>query len=364
MKARVLILEKFMQPLKLQQIDLPEPREGEVLAKVNAAGICGSDLHIWQGKDPRTPLPIILGHEGVGEVAEAGEGAVDAGGFPLAPGDPIVWERSLTCGECYFCTKGEEYLCPHRKVYGINIGSADPPHLSGNYADHILLRKGTKIYPLGPHEDPATLVGATCSGATAAHTHERAGILPGDTVVIFGAGPVAIFSAAFAKREGAAHIIAITNRRGPKAALIAKFGVQAVLIRSETDTDARRKKIMDITKGIGADVVIDTTPDPSVFHEAIQLIRRGGTYVNPGAGVPTENIPVELYSDIVNKCLTIKGIWAGDASHLDMALELMRGSNFPFHAMVTHKFPLEEHEKAWDVLQNREGIKIVFTPWE
>jgi len=362
MKARVLVLEKFNEPLQLTQIDLPEPGEGEVLAKVTAAGICGSDLHIRQGKDPRTPLPIILGHEGVGEVAEVGTGATDADGFPLTPGDPIVWERSFICGACYFCVKNEEYLCLNRKIYGINIGSEDPPQPSGNYADYIILRKGTHIYPLGPHEDPATLVAATCSGATAAHAHERAGILPGDTVVIYGAGPVAIFSAAFAKHGGAAHIIVITNRRGPKAALIAKFGVKAVLIRSETSEDGRRKKIMDITKRIGADVVIDTTPDPANFPEAIQLLRRGGTYINPGAAVPSEKIPVEFCSDIVNKCLTIKGVWASDASHLGLALELMRYSGFPFHEMVTHKFTLEEHEKAWDALRNKDGVKIVFTP--
>ena len=137
MRARALVLEKFGQPLVLKEFELPEPGPGEVLTRINAAGVCGSDLHMWHGKDPRTPLPIILGHEGVGEVVKSGEGVLDAGGCPVSPGDPIVWERSLTCGECYFCNRGEEYLCPNRKVYGINIGSSEPPHLSGNYADYV-----------------------------------------------------------------------------------------------------------------------------------------------------------------------------------------------------------------------------------
>jgi hypothetical protein len=259
---------------------------------------------------------------------------------------------------------GEEYLCTSRKVYGINIGSANPPHLSGNYADYILLKRGTKIYPVDAGEDPATIVAVTCSGATAAHTHERAGILPGDSVVIFGAGPVAIFQAAFAKKEGASHILVIANRPGPKASTIMKFGANEVLLRSDTNEEQRHDRVMVITGGIGADAVIDTTPGTEAFREAIGLLRRGGTYVNPGAAVPQDGIPVDLYSDITNKCITIRGIWAGDASHLKMALELVRYSGFPFHELVTHKFPLEEHEKAWEVFREKEGIKIVFTPWD
>ncbi|MFH1675777.1 MAG: zinc-binding dehydrogenase [bacterium] len=363
MQARTLVLEKFGRPLKPVCFDLPEPAPREVLAKITAAGICGSDLHMWEGKDPRTPLPIILGHEGVGVVVACGDGASDYAGIPLSLGDPIVWERSLTCGKCYFCTRGHEYLCPSRKVYGINISSAEPPHLSGNYADYILLRKGTKIYPVDRNEDPAVIVPATCSGTTAAHAHEAAGIIPGDNVVIFGAGPVAIFQAAFAKKEGAANLIVITNRPGPKADLVAKFGVDEVLLRMKTTDEERRSHILEATGGIGADVIIDTTPDPSVFREALQLLRRGGTYVNSGAAVPLDAIPIEIYRDITNKNITIRGVWASDASHLKMALELTRYSGFPFHELVTHRFKLEEHEKALDVFRKKEGIKIVFTPW-
>ncbi len=364
MKARGLVLENFKSAIELRSFAIPEPGPGEVLARITAAGVCGSDLHMWEGRDPRTPLPIILGHEGVGVVVACGDSASDYAGIPLSEGDPIVWERSLVCGECYFCRRGQEFLCPSRKVYGINISCAEPPYLSGNYADHILLREGTRIYPVGKDEDPAVIVPATCSGATAAHAHEAAGIIPGDNVVIFGAGPVAVFQAAFAKKEGAAVVIVITNRPGRKAELIAKFGVDEVLLRMETIDEYRKAKVLEATDGIGADVVIDTTPDPSVFPEALQLLRRGGTYVNSGAAVPLDEIPIEIYRDITNKNITIRGIWASDDSHLDMALELLRYSGFPFKELVTHTFSLEDHEKAWDVFRKKEGIKIVFTPWD
>ncbi len=363
MKARALVLKQFQTTLEPATFDLPVPGTGEVLAKITAAGVCGSDLHMWEGKDPRTPLPIILGHEGVGEVAEVGEGASDAFDEPLSPGQPIVWERSLTCGECDFCNRGEEFLCPARKVYGINISSLEPPHLSGNYAESILLRKGTAIYPLQPGDDPATIVAATCSGTTAAHAHEKAGIIRGDNVVIFGAGPVAIFQSAFAKREGAANVIVITNNPGPKADMIAKFGADDILLRKESTQEQRDAYVMDLTNGCGADVVMDTTPDPTVFLEAIPLVRRGGKYINSGAAIPGETIPLDIYKNITFKCVTIKGIWAGDASHLEMALELVRSSGFPFDQLVTHRFPLERHGEAWDVFRNKQGVKIIFEPW-
>ncbi len=362
MKARALVLKEFHKPLEVETFDLPTPGRGEILARIMAAGVCGSDMHMWEGKDPRTPLPIILGHEGVGEVVEVGEGATDAHGDPLKPGDPIVWERSLTCGECDFCNRGETFLCPSRKVYGINISSADPPYLSGNYADHILLKNGTSIFPLEPGDDPGTLVAATCSGTTAAHAHEKAGIVRGDNVVIFGAGPVGIFQAAFAKREGAEEVIVITNSPGPKADMITKFGADDVLIRKDSTPEQRHAYIMDMTDNTGVDVIIDTTPDPSAFLEAMPLIRRGGKYLNSGAAVPGESVPLDIYHNVTFKCSTIKGIWASDTSHLEMSLELVRHGGYPFEQLVTHRFTLEEHEKAWGVYRDKKGVKIIFEP--
>jgi threonine dehydrogenase-like Zn-dependent dehydrogenase len=262
---------------------------------------------------------------------------------------------------CPFCRRGEAFLCTDRQVYGINISSAEPPHLSGNYATHILLRNGTAIYPLKLEDNPLAVVPATCSGTTAAHAHEIAGIIQGDNVVIFGAGPVAIFQAAFAKREGA-NVIVITNNPGPKADMIAKFGADEVLIRARTTPEERNEYVMSQTKEIGVDIVIDTTPDPSIFRESVAILRRGGSYVNPGAAVPAETIPLEMYGDVVSKSLTIKGVWASDASHLEASLELALSSGFPFGELITHRFRLEDHENAWEALKNKEGVKIAFVP--
>jgi len=360
--ARALVLEEFNKPFSLREFPKPEVGEGEILAKVVAAGICGSDLHEYKGTDPRTPLPIIPGHEGVGEIESVGGGAVLADGTVAGAGMPVVWERSLTCGKCYFCTRGQKYLCKERKVYGINISSAEPPHLSGNYASHILLRKGTGVFRRDTTIDPAILVAATCSGATAAHAHEYANIRGGETVVIYGSGPLAAFQIAFAIEAGAKWVVVITRGPGPKAEIAHEFGADEILLRTKMNPLKITGYMLYQTNENGVDVVIDTTPDPKCFKEAVQFLRRGGTYVNPGLAIPSEDIGVEFYSDIVNKNLTIKGVWASDAGHLKKSIEIVQAGKFPFDRLVTHRFSLEDHEKAWDVLQEKKGVKLVFEP--
>ena len=360
--ARALVMENFHRPFALREFAMPGVEPGEVLAKVTAAGVCGSDLHMHEGKDPRTPLPIIPGHEGVGEVALAGIGATLHDGTPLKEGMPIVWERSLTCGECYFCKRGQKYLCRTRKVYGINISSADHPHLSGNYATHILLQPGTSIYPIEKGVNPEIYVPATCSGSTAAHAHEYTGIKGGETVVVYGSGPVAIFQIAFALDSGAKWVTVITRTPGPKSDIAKAFGASEVLFRSEIDSHSIVQHLLDHTDGIGVDVVIDATPDPRVFEVMREIIRRGGVYVNPGLAIPAEPIEVELYRDVVNKNLAIHGVWASDETHLEKALNIVKSGKFPFEKLITHRFPLDQHEEAWRVLKNKEAVKVVFKP--
>jgi threonine dehydrogenase-like Zn-dependent dehydrogenase len=360
--ARALVLEEFGKPFVLREFPIPEPGPGEVLARVVAAGICGSDIHEKEGHDPRTPLPIIPGHEGVGDVVAFGDGAALQDGARLEEDMPIVWERSLTCGKCYFCIRNQRFLCVERKVYGINMSSAEPPHLSGNYSTHILLREGTAIYRRDTSIDPAILVPATCSGATAAHAHEYTGIRVGETVLIYGSGPVAIFGIAFALNSGARWVKVITRSPGPKADIARAFGADEVIFRTEVPADEIIEHIVSETDGFGVDAVIDTAPDPANFREAVALLRRGGIYVNPGLAIPSPDVHLNLYRDVVNKELTVRGVWASDASHLETALSLAQSGRFPFERLVTHRFPLESHEEAWRVLAEREGVKVVFEP--
>ena len=362
--ARALVLEEFNKPFQLREFPLPTPGPGEILAKVLAAGICGSDKHTVEGKDPRTPLPIILGHEGVGEIVAFGDGVKTADGENLFEGMPIVWERSLTCSKCYFCVRNQRYLCVERKIYGINISCAEPPHLSGNFATHILLRKGTSIFKRDEKFDPAVLVAATCSGATAAHAFEQSGLKEGDTLAIYGCGTIAIFLIAFAQKVEKEMVVVITRSPGVKSKVASEFDPRGILFKEYFSSEHIAESILERTAGIGVDAVIDTTPDPNTFREAMGILRRGGTYVNLGLGIPAEKIPLDVYSDIVNKNATIMGTWASDTHHLKMAIDLIEWGQYPFEKIITHRFSLDEHENAWQALNDKSAMKIVFEPWK
>ncbi|MFA5859664.1 MAG: alcohol dehydrogenase catalytic domain-containing protein, partial [Elusimicrobiota bacterium] len=203
MEANAMVLTHFNALLEPREFEIVPLKPGEVLVKLQSSGICGSDVHMWKGNDPRTPVPIILGHEGVGVIAEIGVQKYDVHGEILKPGDAVVFDRGLTCGECYFCkAKHKPYLCPSRKTYGISIGCSTPPYLNGCYAEYIHLDSRIKVVKLNGEYDPDVLVSATCSGATIAHSFDMCRLEPGDTVVIQGPGATGIYSTAFAKEAG------------------------------------------------------------------------------------------------------------------------------------------------------------------
>ena len=138
--AHAMVLKAFNTALQVEEFPLPELKPGEVLVRITAAGVCGSDVHMLRGHDPRTPLPIILGHEAVGVVAGTGGRRHDINGDEVQPGDLIGWDRGVVCDDCFFCAvRKQPYLCPNRRVYGISISSKEPPHLKGGYATHIVL---------------------------------------------------------------------------------------------------------------------------------------------------------------------------------------------------------------------------------
>ena len=164
MRALAAVLEDFNRPLVWHTFEIQPPEPGELVVQVEATGICGSDLHMWEGHDPRTPLPIILGHEAVGRVVAVGGKKCDILGQPVREGDLIAWDRGITCGECYYCVvRKQPFLCLHRRVYGINLSCAERPYLLGGYAEYMHLLSRTNVLVIGESVDPALLAPASCS---------------------------------------------------------------------------------------------------------------------------------------------------------------------------------------------------------
>ncbi len=352
----------FREPLELQTFPIPELSDGEVLVRLAASGVCGSDLHIWQGHDPRIALPMIPGHEALGYVADFAGARSYFAGSPIAEGDLIVWDRGVTCGECYYCVQKKcPSLCPNRKVYGITRPCTEPPYLLGGYAEYMVLDPKTKLLKLPPDADPAVLVPATCSGATAAHAIATSGIVEGDTVVQIGVGSLGLFATGLAGGRRPASLIAFDVK--PHCLEVArKFGATHTVNVLETTPEERRRMVLDLTDGRGADVVIDASGRPENILEGIALLGRCGTYSLPGIAVPAGEIPVRFYEDINLKNVRIQGVWVSDHVHLQTAIDLVLSGKYPFEELISHRVRLEEANEALEALARGEVLKAVIVP--
>jgi threonine dehydrogenase-like Zn-dependent dehydrogenase len=361
-KALAVVLRAFGQPLVLEEIPIPPLAPGQVLVTIEAAGVCGSDLHMWRGHDPRTPLPMLLGHEGVGRVLDTGGQKVDIHGRHLRVGQRILWERGVTCGQCYYCTVlHEPALCAQRWVYGIYRSLDVPPHLNGCYASHIILDPRTQILPLDEEDDPALFVAASCSGATAAHGFDLSPAQVGDTVVIMGPGPIGAFSVAFACADGAEQVVAVGGTQA-RLDFCSHLGATHTLNRQKTSPQERLAIIRDLTHGRGADLVIEASGSVAAAQEGLGFLRHGGTLSLVGFGTPVGDMSLPPFETLVRKNARLQGVWVSDVRHTFRAISLLRRNSPAFAGLVTHRFPLSEATQALQAVSSRQAMKAVLLP--
>ncbi|MCS7201504.1 MAG: zinc-binding dehydrogenase [Dictyoglomus sp.] len=359
MKARSAILEEFGKPLVLKEFDIPELPKNGILVRILASGICGSDIHIISGKDPRVKLPMILGHEGVGEIIEINGEKKDLKGEILKKGDLIIWNRGIVCGECFYCKIVKEpSLCENRKVYGINRSCKDYPYLLGSHSEYIILEEKTDILKLSPNVDPSIMVIAGCSGSTAVHALDSIKeSLLGKTVVIQGGGPLGIFALSLARYQGAENIILITGS-SERISRAKNIGIDLILDRYRFTEEERIKKVLELTQGRGADVVIEATGVSIAVKEGLKLLRKGGTYLIVGVATPQEDIPINIY-EITSKNINIQGIWVSDTKHFKEAVSFIEKHQDIFAPLITHRISLKEINEGLKLMEEKKAVKVV-----
>ncbi len=361
-KTKAMVLKQFNEPLVLEEFSIPELKPGEILVKITAAGVCGSDAHMWRGNDPRTRLPMILGHEGVGKVVAINGEKKTVLGEPIKEGDSILWHRGISCGKCYYCQIIKQpALCEDRWVYGIHRSCDQYPYLLGCFLEYLILDAAADVFIIPDHIPPEVLVSANCSGSTSAHAFDLAPPRLGDTVVVQGPGPLGIYSVAFAKYHGAKEIIVIGGTE-ERLSMCAEFGATTLLNRKSTTEEERLEKIMDLTNGRGADAVYEMVGTPQAVREGIGLVRTGGSYVSAGFGEPRGTVTIDCFKDIVRKNLKYQGVWVSETRHTYQAYELVLRNVELFSKLVTHKFKLSEATKALESMESKEAIKAVLIP--
>ena len=362
--AQAMVLEAFGQPLVWRKLPLVAPGPGEVQVQIEAAGVCGSDLHIWAGEDQRVHLPTILGHEGVGRILAIGGERLDAEGHPLRPGDRVAWDRGVTCGTCYWCTiRQQPYVCPERKTYGISYSCNKPPYFLGCYSEVIHLFASTRLLKVPDDIDPALIAIVGCSGAMAVHATEEAQIQPGANVVVVGSGPLGLFAVAFARRRGAGQIIISgTARSANRLAIAQGLGATAEIISDQMTPAERLDAVRALTGGRGADVVIECAGTPQAIADGAEFLAPGGVYALAGAAVPGNPLPVRIFESVVRKNARWQGVWAGDTKHLYQAIRWVLEEPGRYAPLITHRFPLAQANQALAAVGSRQAVKAVMEP--
>jgi threonine dehydrogenase-like Zn-dependent dehydrogenase len=362
--AKAVVMTEFQQPLELREYPLPEKIEpGAALVKIKMAGICGTDVHLWKGQLP-IPRPLILGHETVGIIEQLGDGLeTDWSGQPLREGDRVTWSAGMLCGHCHQCAViAQPTRCANRSAYGITFNSDEAPHLSGGYAEYIYLRPDTAIFKLADVSAEA-VIGAGCALVTAIHGLERMGLEWGDSVVIQGSGPVGLSALAIAKSSGAANVIVIGGP-APRLELARTFGADHVIdIEEIADSATRLERVRSLTNGLGADAVIECVGAPAVVPEGFEMCREGGKYLVLGHYGDAGATPINPHV-ITRKQLTIYGSWASEPRHMAAAIKFLgsQGERFPFHQLVSHRFPLDRAFEALQTTAQWASSKSVIVP--
>ena len=368
-KVYAMVLEKFGGPFTRMEFDKPAPKNGEVLIKIAACGVCGSDVHVWKGEDKRSHLPMILGHEGIGFIESLGGAAKqDIMGHTLHEGDFVVWNRGVSCKSCYTClVKRQFYACPSRWSYGFSKSINDYPYLNGGYASHILLTPETEVIRIlpkeevQPTEDYSAFASACCAGTTTACAFEQTKLQQGDNVVIQGPGPLGVYAVLFAKESGARNIVVVGGTR-ERLELCEKAGATLVIDRHSTTAEQRVEMVRQACDGRGGDAVFELTGSADAVPEGLQFTAPCGTYTTAGIAVDVGDVPVNWFRDVVRKNITVQGVWVGDSKNTWQAVEVYRKNKALLNTMVTHRIPLQNAHEALQMMERKAVIKAVLVP--
>ena len=285
-----LLLKDYLQ-LELADFPQPQPGPGEVLIRVAACGICGSDVHGYDGTSGRRIPPIVMGHEAAGLVAATGAGVTR-----FKPGDRVTFDSTVYCGECAFCRRGEINLCDRREVIGVSCGDY---RRHGAFAEYIAVPERI-LYPLPETMSfpEAAMLEAVSVALHAVHVSgRREGT---NRLVVIGAGMIGLLTMQAARAAGAARVLSPTSMP-PALNLARSLGVDEALNLSGADLT---REILNQTGGFGADIVLEAVGRNETIATAIDCVRKGGTVTLIGNITPKVELPLQK---VVSRQIRLQG---------------------------------------------------------
>jgi threonine 3-dehydrogenase len=334
--------------IEVQEIEEPRIKPSEVLVKIEATAICGSDLHIYRWDEQTTrwksPLPMTIGHEWSGKILEVGNYVKS-----LRPGDNVAGESHIPCGFCSYCRTGNMHVCQNMLIFGIQTSegsfaqyAAVPEVIAYKLPSTVGYEEGAVFEPFG----------------VALHAIERVGIQPGDVVLVMGAGPIGIFAQQIAKISGASLVIAAELKQF-RLDLAKKIGSADVYVNTEKEDVVKRT--MELTNGKGADVVIELAGAPITTVQALQAVKKCGRVGL--VGLSDKPVQIEPTSMIIYKEATIYGSTGRAMFGTWERMATLVGSNkIKPSAVITDRLPLEKAEEGFQRVIRGESGKVIFIP--
>ncbi len=375
MKMKAAVLRRFdapqpfaeSKPLSIEEVNLDPPGPNEVLVKIGDAGLCHSDLSVMNGARPR-PEPLVIGHEGAGQVVEIGSAITD-----VAVGDHIVFQFSPSCGRCRRCMEGRPQVCEvgakakaagDMMSGGRRLTDADGNSIAHHtgvscFAEYSVADRGSVVVidkDLPLHE--AALFGcAVMTGVGAVINTAR--ILPGDTVAVIGLGGVGLNGILGAKLGGAETIIAV-DIADDKLGLARQMGATHTVNASDAD---HVQQVRDLTNG-GVDFAVDLAGAIPAMKTAYEITRYGGTVVTAGLSPSTAEFSF-IQSNLVSEEKAIKGSYMGSCvpvRDIPRFISLYRQGRLPVDKLISRKVTLDEVNEGFDRLQRGETIRQICLP--
>ena len=339
----------FQAPGEVRVEEVADPElvaADDALVRVEASGICGSDLHILHGRVP-VEKGFTIGHEFVGTVLAAGPDVER-----VAVGDRVLGCFHVACATCTPCLRGDYHRCDRQRTFGHGSHLGD---LQGAQAEQLLVPRANlalRRVPEGMSDEVALFAGDVMG--TGFHAVEHAGMRTGDTVAVLGLGPVGLCAVQAAWAGGATKVFAIDSVQ-QRLAMAAEFGATPIHLTEEEP----KKAVRAATDGRGVDVVVDAVGDPGPLAMAVSLCRDAGTVSGIGAYAGKGEVPLGL---AWLKGLTLRLGLANVIAHVDRVLALLQAGKLDPAPLVTHHMKLDEAAEAYAIYDRREALKIVLTP--
>ena len=360
--TRAAVLTRHGEPLDLTELPLPERLEpGAALVRICCATLCGTDVEIWAGTMSFPGmLPMVLGHEMVGEVVAVGEGARDALGREITVGARIGWSES-TCGECHGCTVLREPVACARRGYGFLQRADVPPYATAGLCEYAyVVPRAAKL--LLPDDVPDTWAAmAGCAAKTVLRAFSRVGgVRPGSRVVVQGSGALGIFATAVARIAGAGRVVTV-GAPPARLALARDFGADDT-VDIALGSDGVVARVRELTDDRGGDLVMDFAGAPSVGREAVEMAAQRGRIVIVGSTGP-QPAPLPL-GTLMGKELTVVGSLNGDIADYHEAIAFFRtfADRMPWDRLFAAPVGLAAASDRIAAMQRLDEVKAVVDP--